>query len=350
MSGPPTAEVTGHAHPATILSGASAGPEGEFTDTLVVTGRADAASDVVVLTLRHPTGRELPAWQPGAHIDLLLDESLTRQYSLCGDPADRARWQIAVHRAPDGRGGSAYVHDALTEGAAVQVRGPRNRFPLRPAARYLFIAGGIGITPLVPMTAAAEAAGADWTLLYGGRTRASMAFADQLADRYGPKVRLVPQDESGLLDLASFLAAPTPDALVYCCGPEPLLRAAEERCRAWPSGSLRTERFQPRTDIPGPAAADGPQAATGSFELVLARSGLTLTVPPERSVLRAVEAAGISVLYSCGEGTCGTCETDVVEGEVDHRDSVLTDEERELGETMMICVSRCRGRRLVLDL
>ncbi|MGW3567435.1 PDR/VanB family oxidoreductase [Streptomyces sp. NPDC000941] len=350
------AHPTGHDDPTTVPSRPSAGPEGEFTDTLVVTGRADAATDVVILTLRHPTGRELPAWQPGAHIDLLLGESLTRQYSLCGDPADRARWQIAVQRAPDGRGGSAYVHEALTEGAAVQVRGPRNRFALRPAARYLFVAGGIGITPLVPMTAAAEAAGADWTLLYGGRTRASMAFAGQLADRYGPKVRLVPQDESGLLDLASFLAAPTPEApntpntLVYCCGPEPLLRAAEERCRAWPPGSLRTERFQPRTDVAGPETAAGPQAEAGSFELVLARSGLTLTVPPERSVLRTVEAAGVSVLYSCGEGTCGTCETDVVEGEVDHRDSVLTDDERELDESMMICVSRCRGRRLVLDL
>ncbi|MGO4750896.1 2Fe-2S iron-sulfur cluster-binding protein, partial [Streptomyces sp. 2MCAF27] len=122
------------------------------------------------------------------------------------------------------------------------------------------------------------------------------------------------------------------------------------RCRTWPSGSLRTERFQPRTDIAGPETADGPQANAGSFELVLARSGLTLTVPPERSVLRTVEAAGVSVLYSCGEGTCGTCETDVVEGEVDHRDSVLTDEERELGESMLICVSRCRGRRLILDL
>ncbi|MER7787702.1 PDR/VanB family oxidoreductase [Streptomyces sp. NPDC097640] len=339
--GPDTLQAT------TAPSGAAAGPEGEFTDTLVVTGRADAASDVVTLTLGHPTGRELPAWQPGAHIDLLLGESLTRQYSLCGDPADRARWQLAVHRAPDGRGGSAYVHDALTEGASVRVRGPRNHFPLRPAARYLFVAGGIGITPLIPMAAAAEAAGADWTLLYGGRTRASMAFAGQLADRYGSKVRLVPQDESGLLDLASHLAppaSPRPEAtLVYCCGPEPLLRAAEERCRAWPSGSLHTERFHPRTDAPS-------QPATASFELVLARSGLTLTVPPERSVLRTVEAAGVPVLYSCEEGTCGTCETDVVEGEVDHRDSVLTDEERESGETMMICVSRCRGGRLVLDL
>ncbi|MCG0286517.1 PDR/VanB family oxidoreductase [Streptomyces sp. PSAA01] len=318
---------------------------GEYEDTLLVTGREEVASDVVALTLRHPTGRELPAWEPGAHLDLVLDPGPTRQYSLCGDPADRASWRIAVLRAPAGRGGSARVHDTLTEGSAVRVRGPRNHFALRPAARYLFIAGGIGITPLLPMTAAAEAAGADWRLLYGGRTRASMAFADQLTARYGGKVRLVPQDEEGLLDLAPYLDAPAaPGTLVYCCGPEPLLRAAEEACLTWPDGALRTERFQPRTD-----AADA-EPAVGAFELVLTRSGLTLTVEPEHSVLRTVEAAGVPVLYSCEEGTCGTCETDVVEGEVDHHDSVLTDEERASGETMMICVSRCRGPRLVLDL
>lgn len=335
-------------------------PGGEYEDTLLVARREDVASDVVALTLRHPTGRELPAWEPGAHLDLVLDPGPTRQYSLCGDPADRASWRIAVLRAPAGRGGSARVHDTLTEGSTVRVRGPRNHFALRPAARYLFIAGGIGITPLLPMTAAAEAAGADWRLLYGGRTRASMAFADQLAARYGGKVRLVPQDEEGLLDLAPYLDAPAapstpsalsapsvssvPDTLVYCCGPEPLLQAAEQACRGWPDGALRTERFQPRTD------AAGAEPTGGAFELVLIRSGLTLTVEPERSVLRTVEAAGVPVLYSCEEGTCGTCETDVVEGEVDHHDSVLTGEERASGETMMICVSRCRGPRLVLDL
>ncbi|BBJ41572.1 ferredoxin [Streptomyces antimycoticus] len=319
-------------------------PGGEYEDTLLVARREEVASDVVALTLRHPAGRELPAWEPGAHLDLVLDPGPTRQYSLCGDPADRASWRIAVLRAPAGRGGSARVHDTLTEGSAVRVRGPRNHFALRPAARYLFIAGGIGITPLLPMTAAAEAAGADWRLLYGGRTRASMAFADQLAARYGDKVRLVPQDEEGLLDLAPYLDTPAaPGTLVYCCGPEPLLQAAEEACRGWPDGSLRTERFQPRTDA-------GAEPAVGAFELVLTRSGLTLTVEPERSVLRTVEEAGVPVLYSCEEGTCGTCETDVVEGEVDHHDSVLTDEERASGETMMICVSRCRGPRLVLDL
>ncbi|WP_446466215.1 PDR/VanB family oxidoreductase [Streptomyces sp. BRA346] len=324
-----------------------------YDDALLVAARADATPDVVTLTLRHPAGHELPGWEPGAHVDLVLDDGLVRQYSLCGDPADRTSWRIAVLRAPDGRGGSARVHDTLTEGARVRVRGPRNHFALRPAARYLFIAGGIGITPILPMTAAAEAAGADWTLLYGGRTRASMAFADQLADAYGGKVRLVPQDEAGLLDLAAYLAEPDPGTLVYCCGPEPLLRVAEERCRAWPAGALRTERFQPRpaeeSDGIG-ANGEAEQADSGSFEVVLDRSGRSLTVEPGQSVLRTLEAAGVPVLYSCEEGTCGTCETDVIEGEVDHRDSVLTDEERSSGETMMICVSRCRGPKLVLDL
>ena len=336
------------------------GAEGQtYDDTLLVAARADAATDVVTLTLRHPAGRELPGWEPGAHVDLVLGDGLIRQYSLCGDPADRTSWRIAVLRAPGGRGGSARVHDTLAEGASVRVRGPRNHFALRPAARYVFIAGGIGITPILPMTAAAEAAGAEWTLLYGGRTRASMAFAAQLADRYGEKVRLVPQDEAGLLDLAAHLAEPEtetepgPGTLVYCCGPEPLLRAAEERCRAWPPGALRTERFQPRSvdeSDESDETDDSDDANSGGFEVILDRSGRSLTVKPGQSVLRTLDEAGVPVLYSCEEGTCGTCETDVIEGEVDHRDSVLTDQERVSGETMMICVSRCHGPKLVLDL
>jgi ferredoxin-NADP reductase len=314
----------------------------EYESELVVGGRSDEAEEVVSLTLRHPAGAELPAWEPGAHIDLLLADGLVRQYSLCGDPTDRTAWRVAVLREPEGRGGSTYVHDKLTEGTSVRVRGPRNNFALLPAARYLFVAGGIGITPVLPMVAAAEAAGADWTLLYGGRTRTSMAFTAELAV-YGDKVRLAPQNETGLLDLASYLGDPVPGTLVYCCGPEPLLNAVEERCAAsWAPGALRVERFKAKD-----AAPDAPD---DSFEVELRQSGLTLTVPSDRSILQTVEEAGVSVLYSCTEGTCGTCETDIVEGEADHRDSVLTDEEQSANETMMICVSRCRGPRLVLDL
>ena len=321
------------------------GTAGEYEADLVVSARSEEAAGVVSLTLRHPSGDPLPVWEPGAHVDLLLPGGLTRQYSLCGDPVDRAAWQVAVLREPAGRGGSSHVHDQLTEGAAVRVRGPRNHFALRAALRYLFIAGGIGITPVLPMLAAAEAAGADWTLLYGGRSRDSMAFLDRLAELDpGGRVRVAPQDETGLLDLASYLGEPAPDTLVYCCGPGPLLDAVEQQCGGsdWPSGTLHVERFTAR--------AVDPDAVSESFELVLRQSGLTLSVPSDRSILSAVQDAGVQVLYSCTEGTCGTCETEIVEGEADHRDSVLTAEEQAANETLMICVSRCRGSRLVLDL
>jgi len=317
-----------------------------YATELVVERRDLAADGVLVLALRHPLGEELPAWEPGAHIDVVLGPELERQYSLCGDPADRHEWRVAVLREPDGRGGSAYVHGQLEAGGKVRVRGPRNHFALLPSPRYLFVAGGIGITPILPMLAAAEAAGAQWTLLYGGRTRESMAFTEEL-QRYGDKVRLAPQDESGLLDLASVLGTPQPGTLVYCCGPGPLLDAVEERCAGWPAGSLHVERFQPK---PPELMAGQESGGDTEFEVVLERSGHTLTVPADVSVLDTVRAAGVEVLFSCTEGTCGTCETDVLDGTPDHRDSVLTDEEREAGETMLICVSRCRGKRLVLDL
>ncbi|MFF7647196.1 2Fe-2S iron-sulfur cluster-binding protein [Streptomyces canus] len=304
---------------------------------LVVDRRDPAADGVLALTLRHPLGEQLPAWEPGAHIDVVLGPGLERQYSLCGDPADRAAWRIAVLREPAGRGGSAHVHEQLRQGGKVRVRGPRNHFALRPAPHYRFIAGGIGITPILPMLAAAEAANAQWTLLYGGRTRESMAFTEELS-RYGDRVTVAPQDETGLLDLASVLDGVPEGTLVYCCGPGPLLDAVEERC---PAGLLHVERFAPK---------EQPEGGNTEFEVELAQTGTTVTVAPDVSVLDAVRASGVEVLFSCTEGTCGTCETDVLDGTPDHRDSVLTDEEREAGETMMICVSRCRGKKLVLDL
>jgi ferredoxin-NADP reductase len=312
--------------------------EGFDTD-LVVAGRGAAAAGVVAVTLRATDDRLLPQWSPGAHVDLVLGPDLVRQYSLCGDPADRRAWRIAVLREAQGRGGSAHVHDRLDVGARVRVRGPRNHFPLRAAPAYLFIAGGIGITPILPMVAEADAAGADWRLRYGGRQRASMAFLDELA-RYGDRVAVRPQDETGLLDLDAVLATPRPDTLVYCCGPEPLLAAVEQRCAAWPTGALHVERFTAKP-------VDGPD---GGFEVVLGHSGRTVTVPAGTSILKAVEATGVTVLSSCQEGTCGTCETGVLDGRPDHRDSVLNADERAAGDVMMICVSRSLDPRLVLDL
>jgi ferredoxin-NADP reductase len=292
--------------------------------------------------LRDPDGAELPAWTPGAHVDLLLTDDLVRQYSLCGDPAERTNWRIAVLREPDGRGGSAFVHDKLEPGAIVRVRGPRNHFTLEPAPRYLFLAGGVGITPILPMLAAAEAAGADWRLVYGGRSRATMAFAGELLATHGERVELRPQDEHGLLDLDALLAEAGEGTLVYCCGPAPLLDAVEARCASRPAGTLHVERFTPK-DVGAPLRA-------GSFEVELAQTGATLTVPPDRSVLEVLEDAGVPVLSSCREGTCGTCETGVLAGTVDHRDSLLTDDERAADDTMFPCVSRAACPKLVLDL
>nr|WP_312866427.1 PDR/VanB family oxidoreductase [Streptomyces boluensis] len=309
---------------------------------LVLTDKEPIAQDVVRLTFARPDGTDLPAWQPGAHIDLQLSPELTRQYSLCSDPADRTRWQVAVLRAPDGRGGSAHVHDRLAPGDPIRARGPRNHFALQPSPRYLFLAGGIGITPLLPMLTEAERQGAEWELVYGGRSLASMAFHTELRATYGERVRLVPQDEHGLPDLDALLGSPRPDTLVYCCGPEGLLRAVEEGCAAWPADALHTERFAPRG---GQLAGEGEE-----FEVALARTGRTVTVPPGTSVLDAVEQAGVPVLSSCRAGTCGTCETAVLDGIVDHRDSLLTPTEQAAHDTMLICVSRAACPRLVLDL
>jgi ferredoxin-NADP reductase len=310
-------------------------------ETLRVTAKTVVADGVTALELAHADGGRLPDWTPGSHIDVMLPNGLTRQYSLCGDRWDAHRYRVGVLREPDGRGGSAYVHDELRPGDLVGVGGPRNNFPLVPARRYLFVAGGIGITPLLPMVHQADLLGLDWRLLYGGRRRESMAWLDELAG-YGDRVQVVPQDESGLLDLAGFLGAPDPAARVYCCGPAPLLAAIEAACAGWPAHSLRTERFV--------AADRGAPARTAPFEVELARSGATVTVTPGVSVLDAVHAAGVDVLSSCRQGTCGTCETTVLAGTPDHRDSILGDDERAGGDCMFICVSRALDDRLVLDL
>ncbi|WGL51938.1 PDR/VanB family oxidoreductase [Nocardioides sp. BP30] len=304
----------------------------------VVLAAEPAADGVVLLTLGARDGSDLPAWAPGAHIDLLLGDDLVRQYSLCGDPADLSTYQVGVLLAPDSRGGSLAVH-ALDVGHEVAIRGPRNHFALKPSTRYVFLAGGIGITPIIPMIAQAEARGADWTLHYGGRTASSMAFTDLLA-AYGDRVHLVPQDEQGLLDLPHILSTPAAGTLVYCCGPEPLLEAVEAQCERWPVGALHLERFD---------ALDIDTSGDTAFELVLERSGKTLTVGADQTVLEVMREAGLHVLSSCQEGTCGTCEQMVVEGEVDHRDSVLDAEEKAANDCMMVCVSRCKGPRLVLD-
>lgn len=305
----------------------------------IVVARRTLADDVDLFELAAADGTPLGPWAPGAHLDLLLPDGHERQYSLCGDPADTERWTIAVLREDSGRGGSHWIHEHLSEGAEIKVRGPWNHFALATASRYRFIAGGIGITPLLPMIAAAEAAGARWTLDYAGRSRSTMAFLPELA-AYGDRVRLHASDEGPRLDIASL--GPAPGELVFACGPQRMLDALDQAARTWAPETLHVERFEAR-EVGEPVLHE-------SFEVELAISGTTVTVDPDSSVLDAVEAAGVFVLSSCREGTCGTCETPVLEGDVDHRDSILSPAEQDMNDRMMICVSRAACPRLVLEL
>lgn len=307
---------------------------------VVVRDVESIADDCIALVLERSGGGDLPGWEPGAHIDLVMGGGLVRQYSLCGDPADTTSWRVGVLREPNSRGGSIYLHDRVRAGSELIAQGPRNHFPLVPSSSYLFVAGGIGITPIMTMVRAAEAAGADWRLLYGGRRRESMAFVDEL-EKYGEQVLVRPEDEHGLLDLAGFLAGAGSGTAVYCCGPEPLIAAMEQACDN-ASLPLHVERFAPKPVVS--------TVVNEEFEVVCDASGITVTVPADSTIIAEVRKAGIEVLSSCSEGTCGTCETDILEGVPDHRDSVLTPEDRKTGESMMICVSRCIGKRLVLDL
>ncbi len=316
------------------------------TLNLQVAARQQASDGVVSLVLAHPDGGDLPQWKAGAHLDVHVPnpdgEPFVRQYSLCSDPGDPSSYRIGVLREPAGRGGSASVHDHLVEGSTVTVSWPRNNFRLSPSENYVFIAGGIGITPILAMVREAERAGANWELVYGGRTQDSMAFLNELAP-YGDRVTLVPQDERGHIDLPGLLGQVRENTLVYACGPEPLLRAAEANAAHWPKDSLRVERFVPK--VIQTTTADA------AFEVEFARSGKTVTVGADESILEAAEKAGLPVISSCKEGTCGTCETPIVAGEADHRDSILSATEQEANTTLMICISRANGTcpRLVLD-
>jgi ferredoxin-NADP reductase len=307
--------------------------------SVVVSSRTMLADGVVALEFVAANRRDLPPWTPGSHIDLILAENVERQYSLCSDPTRRSTWRVAVLYEADGNGGSDRVHSGLFPGTTLRVRGPRNHFSFDPreGERYLFIAGGIGITPFVAMTAAASAAGADWTLEYAGRQRSTMAFADELAAAGGDRVRLHPSDENARIDLVALLDSTEPGTHVYCCGPKRLLDAVEAL-----RPNVHLERFEAK-EFGAPEWPD-------PFDVELALSGITVTVPPDKSILEVVEENDVLVISSCRKGTCGSCETQVVAGDVEHRDSVLTPEEQHYGDTMMICVSRAAGPTLTLDL
>ncbi|MDF1604509.1 PDR/VanB family oxidoreductase [Nocardioides sp. YIM 152315] len=308
---------------------------------LAVHSMTAAADGVLVLELVDPEGGLLPSWTPGAHIDLGLADTV-RQYSLCGDPRDHDRYRVAVLREERSRGGSSYVHEELRPGEVVEVGGPRNHFTLQPAEQYLFIAGGIGITPILAMVREVRASGSPWRLVYGGRSRASMTFVAELAELAGDgDVRLQPQDELGPIDVASLLADPVPGLAVYCCGPTGLIEAVESACADWPDGALHTERFVAK-DLSGLVSAP--------VAVHCARSGLDLQVPGSTTILDALEDAGLSVANACRDGVCGSCDLAVLDGVPDHRDSYRSPQEQDDTGAMAVCVSRAKTPSLVLDI
>lgn len=312
--------------------------------TLRVHQKTWEADGVTSVTLVDPSGDMLPTWRPGAHLALHLPNGLVREYSLCSDPLDNRSWTVAVLRTADSRGGSSYIHDALPVGARIEVDGPRDNFHLEDdAPSHLLMAGGIGITPIIAMARDLQRRGADWQLFYSGRTRGMMAFLTEIEGLPRERVRVHIDDENGSIpDLVTALGSVDPRTIVYACGPEPFMVGVET---AMPNAkNLRVERFKAPERVPADDEVDA------AFEVVLISSGERIPVGADESILDALAAAGVDAPSSCTEGICGTCETRVLAGEIDHRDFLMTPEEHDEAGTMMICVSRCRGSELTLDL
>jgi len=301
----------------------------------------EAAIDTRCFDLVAADRRPLAPFTPGAHIDVHAPNGQIRQYSLCSDVRDFARYTIAVKREAAGRGGSRSMHDDVEEGSALGIHEPRNHFPLAENATHsLFIAGGIGITPIHAMIQSLHAGGHSWELHYCARSAAHAAFHDELVALGGPRV--TPWfSEKPILDVHALLRDAPEGTHLYCCGPSSLMSAVKAAASHWPRERVHFEYFA------APAHVDSPNRR---FEVELRRSGLVLEVPPERTLLQVLREHGIEVESSCEEGVCGTCETRVLEGACEHRDFLLSDAEREANKSMMVCVSRARSPRIVLDL
>ena len=304
---------------------------------LVVAERAVLGDDedVVQLTFRCADGGQLPPWSPGAHLDLRLPSGRRRQYSLCGERCDRRHYRVAVRRMPDGSG-SREMH-AMTVGTKVRSRSPRNGFPFVGSGSALFIAGGIGITPIITMVRDARHLGMDWYLVYTGRSRGSLPFLSEIEVWDPERVVIRTDDEHGVPQAADLLRQAPDGGAVYCCGPDPLLDAVRRGFAATPAAELHFERFGAAPIVDGV-----------EFEVELAHSGRVLTVPASRSLLETIRAEIPEVAYACRQGFCGTCRTGVLDGTPEHRENLLTAEEQR--SEMLICVSRAAGGRLTLDL
>lgn len=291
--------------------------------------------NVVRLTFVSSEGVQLPAWSPGMHLDFALPSGRRRQYSLCGDARDPHSYTVAVRYIPDGGGGSAEMH-ALELGSDVVVRGPRNGFPFVPRGQAVFVAGGIGITAIIPMVRAARTMGMDWHLVYCGRSRESLPFLEEI-EAWEPSRVTVRTDDVDGIPTGRDLLAQVSGGAVYCCGPPPMIEAVRTVFDEVPATHLYFERFSP------PPVVDGVE-----FEVQLVDSGEVVTVPADKTALQAIREIKPDIAYSCRQGFCGTCRTRVLSGSPDHRETRLTTEEQR--NEMLICVSRADGGRIVLDL
>lgn len=312
---------------------------------VVVESVTPVADGIVKLRLVAPDARALPRWAPGSHIDVECgDTGISRQYSLCGDPADAGAFEVAVLHEPEGRGGSHWVHTGVKAGDRLRIRGPRNHFRFDEGSpRAVFVAGGIGITPIAAMARRAKALGIDYTIHYSGRSRSTMAFVDELAALHGDRLQLWIGDEGQRADYPALFATPDAGTQVYACGPLRMLDGLADACAHWHDDALRVEHFQSQLGTLDPSKEH-------AFEVVLKDSGITVMVPADQTLLTALRAANIDVQSDCEEGLCGSCEVHVLEGDVDHRDVVLTRSERDANRKMMSCCSRACGKKLVLEL
>lgn len=299
------------------------------------------APNILSYELRSEDGGELPPFTAGAHIDLTLPNGLVRSYSLLNSQAERHRYVIAVQKDRASRGGSKWVHENLRVGDVLPVSAPRNNFALDESAeKSIFIAGGIGITPILSMIGRLTAIGREWQLFYCTRTRAGTPFLPVLETM--PQVRLNFDEELGgkMLDIEAVVRSAPLGGHLYCCGPTPMLEAFERVTKDLARECVHVEYF----------TAAEPPAKEGGFKVVLAKSGREFAVPAGKSILDTLRDNGLDIPFSCTEGICGTCETKVLEGIPDHRDRILTDSERASNKTMMICCSGSKGEKLVLDL
>jgi vanillate O-demethylase ferredoxin subunit len=299
-------------------------------------------TDVLCYDLQPADGRPLPPFTPGAHVDVQVPNGLVRQYSLCGNPADAGGvYRIAVKKEEGGRGGSRGMHEFVEVGSALGIVGPRNHFPLvQDGAKHLFIAGGIGVTPIHAMAQFLSAQGKPWALHYCARSAEHAAFHEEL--RALPGGTVTPHfSEVPTLDVAALLRVQPEGTHVYCCGPQGLMKAVESATAHWTPGHAHFEWF---------AAPAGEWPPNQPIEVELAKSGRTYGVPANRSILHVLRENGVDIPCACEEGVCGSCETAVLGGEPQHRDLLLSPEERAANRSMMVCVSRANSRRLVLDL